>query len=484
MHIVVQFPIIDIRRFYAESDRLSLPNWPIPDLDNFVRFMGPVQRRKLGGIPGINEGIICNAKHIFHSNEVQVINSIRFKIAYKRFYFDGFACAKLEIGFNTYRVGNQKNIRIHPFKLLENLFQYKISIGTGLNTECKLYELKSHLSSAYLRCTSITNRTAVFDKIGIKVRDPFICIHTSPNELQLDNTLVVHRDNKNKFDISFRQFQLYNLNIDTYFFNNKGIPHEYPLTETRQNISFYQLRNFKVSLLRLNAQKETLKYILSLVASKKLRFLKDDLDSNERLELLQEYLLRSSRFLTSIKKYIEANTKSDFLELVLEVENKIYSGFTSELLFKIEEAFISLNVRPNVRKRISEIIDKNKMKQGKTIHKITVGNGVVQVFDGNAQVQNNQLNVTGNSTPTVINKIDHHLLGIELENLRNYVAEMPDIDKRQNELDIISEAIVQNSSENKDTTILAIKKFGKWLLLRAQEVGVGLVIEIAKKAIV
>ena len=109
MLIIIQLPIFDFRRFSETSHFLKVPLWPSPIEGEFVRNVGKVTYRKRGGLNNwIGEFKICTARKSirFVDSPIKKISSIGknkpllIKPAFRRFYFDGLATGKYELGFS------------------------------------------------------------------------------------------------------------------------------------------------------------------------------------------------------------------------------------------------------------------------------------------------------------------------------------------------------------------------------------------------
>jgi hypothetical protein len=112
MFFTIQFPIVDSRKFLAEdTGLLKIPCWPTPITDqDFVRYFGTIRQRRRGGISGwMGEGEICEAKRavrIQSQSKVQIkdlTTGLYFDTVFRRFYFDGYAVGKYEIGINIHK---------------------------------------------------------------------------------------------------------------------------------------------------------------------------------------------------------------------------------------------------------------------------------------------------------------------------------------------------------------------------------------------
>ena len=105
MLLSIQFPIADARRFLDKPERLGTPIWPHPSPDSeFIRFFGAIRNRPLGGLAGwIGEDPICKANRalLLSKNPSLIEGHKPAHVAFRRFYFDGWAVGKYEIGFHN-----------------------------------------------------------------------------------------------------------------------------------------------------------------------------------------------------------------------------------------------------------------------------------------------------------------------------------------------------------------------------------------------
>lgn len=94
MLISAIYPLTDLRPFHSGlGARLAKPNWSLPDTREFVRSMGPVRERLLGGGDSyLREGYYCESSRDLRG-ATGVGGTTRLKGlvgSYKRLYFDGF----------------------------------------------------------------------------------------------------------------------------------------------------------------------------------------------------------------------------------------------------------------------------------------------------------------------------------------------------------------------------------------------------------
>ncbi|OQA43227.1 MAG: hypothetical protein BWY52_01946 [Chloroflexi bacterium ADurb.Bin325] len=106
MLLALQFPLADSRPFVKDSGLRRVPGWlePRPD-EEFLRYFGMIRLRKSGGLPGwVGENEICEANQALRfprglgSVPADPDRLIRLQCLYRRFYSDGYAVGKYEVG--------------------------------------------------------------------------------------------------------------------------------------------------------------------------------------------------------------------------------------------------------------------------------------------------------------------------------------------------------------------------------------------------
>ncbi len=106
MLLALQFPLADSRPFVKDSGLRRIPRWlePRPD-EEFLRYFGMIRLRKSGGLPGwVGENEICEANQALRfprglgSVPADQDWLIRLQCLYRRFYSDGYAVGKYEVG--------------------------------------------------------------------------------------------------------------------------------------------------------------------------------------------------------------------------------------------------------------------------------------------------------------------------------------------------------------------------------------------------
>ena len=147
MLVHLQFPIVDLRGLAGgEDSRLPVPNWPSPLQDEeFIRSAGVIRKRYSGGLQGwIAEELYCDARRSIRfipgALGSRDFSNRRIRIAFRRFYFDGTAVAKFEVGLSI----KEKLDASDPNglnALLEQLLSLPVRVG-GTKAICPLAEFR------------------------------------------------------------------------------------------------------------------------------------------------------------------------------------------------------------------------------------------------------------------------------------------------------------------------------------------------------
>ncbi len=140
MLLIILFPVADSRAFLdIDTGVLNRPLWPDPIADkDFVRTVGAVRQRWRGGIPGwIGENKVCEAHQAIHFDGLRPYFDLEsglrvpFRLAYRRFYFDGLAVGKFEVGLFTPGLWKTSEVGISNTQIT-NLFYHFLSGGFNL----------------------------------------------------------------------------------------------------------------------------------------------------------------------------------------------------------------------------------------------------------------------------------------------------------------------------------------------------------------
>ncbi len=246
MLFVILFPIADSRSFLnADTGMLNRPFWPtpIPDQD-FIRSFGAIRRRPRGGLAGwVSEAEICEANNALRFKQLNThIDSesgtrIPFRIAYRRFYFDGQAVAKFEVGLVAQ---NLRKIKLSPQQTRELFYHFlelDVSIPHPLrvSTQCQLVRAGKHLTNLYALSSSKTWQVGE-KELPTSVR----AIDTDAKEIALrqDSLTELRETLTKRFDKSEFRTLCFDLGVDY-----DDLPGEGKSAKVRELIRYLEYRN-------------------------------------------------------------------------------------------------------------------------------------------------------------------------------------------------------------------------------------------------
>jgi len=354
MFASVHFPIVDTRSFLSDSGRLSKPLWPIPSPDiEFVRSFGPVRHRPLGGMPGwIGEGEICDASNALrceHSLRTQANNlspSLPLRIVFRRFYFDGLASGKFEIGFAT----NPKYRSLHLngdtvsgiITRLLNL-PVRIPIPGSTDDKCVLIDAGPHIAASYLTATTKVSHYTETHQTWVRCGTPLVFLESSPFEALETPYFCRHIPLDNSLGLDLRHCL---------------IPHPKRTMRMWRLSSAYRLisdwgmnrranaRRLRIYLQRLHCEHECLRLTLRNIMTKTLQVKPRSPSSDALQQYLNEATQRIGLLETKSKKHFE----DSLLSAARESTNVIRPGELDALRRVLD----TCDIRPNVRRKIDE----------------------------------------------------------------------------------------------------------------------------------
>ncbi|MCA1555016.1 MAG: hypothetical protein LC737_11635, partial [Chloroflexi bacterium] len=176
MLLAIQFPLADSRSFIDASVRTRKPIWPHPDPDSeFIHFFGSIRERPAGGIMGWgseNENFVCEANRALSFQrspsfvDPQTGYRLILRRAFERFFFDGTAVGKFEVGIAS---KTRSTVEVPPAQIkavLKHFATLPIAIRNpqGEATTRELADGGEPLANLYLAATryskSKVNRVA------------------------------------------------------------------------------------------------------------------------------------------------------------------------------------------------------------------------------------------------------------------------------------------------------------------------------------
>lgn len=309
--VVVQIPIADLRSFVPlEMGRLRLPTWPSPGLGEFVRGFGAIGYRRRGGLNDLGEHHFCNARQLLCLDGAYLRRS-GLTVAFRRFYFDGLASGRLEIGFSVEnaRAQSAKSIgsAIHSAALCTtrirhspHLLEHEPLLGAG-----------ARISAAYLQSTTQRGISGIESVPQWAAKSCGPCVYVESDvhlnwperELRVAWSDCLREEN----------FSLANSTVRIGPFSSRLIVGVRNLGGKRQIA-----RHLRLWLLRLHAERQVLSHVLRQLATERLSISND---------MVQYYLNRAVGSLNRSRQRLGE------IDLAEKAQQSIWSSYENLLDF-------------------------------------------------------------------------------------------------------------------------------------------------------
>ena len=443
MIIVIQYTISDFRNF-IDFDEIPLPfpSWPFPQVNEFVKSVGQVKNRRLGGINNwVGESSLCFAKQAIKIRKwYSFCKSLPYKITlkYRRFYFDGYASGKYEIGFIV--IPNKGLVDIES--LIKELLtlEARIKIPGEPERINQLGRISNDLRDQYFFATKSSEKISQAKQWNhvkyLKCSEPRVFIEKNIAE-KTHFRLSTHSVFIEKVDSK--------INHKYLFFNGKYYP-VWIIENCRSLlISKRLIRDLRLILLRFISSRVTILEILKAID----KGLISPAPFSKESDLLQQYLIDNIKNVLRVEKEVES---TELVMLIREIEDRLNAGTNSALFEKLRK---TINVRPQVLHKVYEFLEfgvvlhsfrdqKVEFVMKKNQITITGGNNInVNLSEGGA-IQNI---VNDNKTSeTLKNELVELILKIENE-MRKI---QPNIDSNQYNKITQSLNLLKSSSGNGD----------------------------------
>jgi hypothetical protein len=266
MLVHLQFPIVDLRGLAGEDSRLPVPNWPSPLQDEeFIRSAGMIRKRLSGGLQGWTaEELYCDARRSIRfvpgGHGSQDLSARRIRVAFRRFYFDGVAVAKFEVGLaieGRLDLSNPNALNA----VLEHLLSLPVRIGRskGKSQVCRLVESGRALAALYASSSSkhhASGLSALWRKWKGKPGNPLVVAGTPALFLeaapwQLNAALLPRR--ALEIPMKDSELRLFNWRVEI---DGRFLPTWAALHPSYVEVA--DVRKLRLYLLRLNAENQAL----------------------------------------------------------------------------------------------------------------------------------------------------------------------------------------------------------------------------------
>ena len=477
MFIVIQFPITDLRSFSSgEPKRINTPSWPCPSDNQYVRNLGSINLRKLGGIDNwIGESRLCKANRACRFQDIfpNISTDKVWKVTpkFRRFFFDGHITGKFEFGFKVDIESDGKRLDSNA---LHNLikFIFKINVRVPKNnksfTHSELLSCGNLLANLYSRSSAPNFDGSNESNISslVKASSPLLFLETLDDEKV---NIPFYSTKKNFYDS-------YGFKIEHFWFKekNKNIRCWWLKKNKHQNLS---AREIRVSLLRLNAMRESLELFLGELSGDNLKLKPRSVESEKVQRYFNDVVEQCFKLPASVEG-------TDILALAHQTDSGSLPGNRVALLNKLkyeldirrqilEKAALALEIRDALRGVDINIDlgDKIMRDQYKNNQGVTMG--------PNGRVSNIKFNQIVNDPET---KVDFSNLAEELALLRKEMQSNALTAEELVEVSEIAKAELEAKDGKYDNALEALSKTGKWSLSVGERIGVGVAISAIKAA--
>jgi uncharacterized protein YukE len=480
MFLSIQFPLADCREFFGEGVRLlGRPTWPSvsPDVD-FVRSFGSIRKRKLGGLVGwIGENALCEADRALRFSKIKNFRdaesslSIPLGVALRRFYFDGLAVGKFEVGITTDPKYTRTLNRRQTHGIIKHCLDLPVTIpalsakavsGPLANkTVSTVLGLAGKPLSRFYAASSTPHPPPVDLKDWwVLPGSPLLFLVCRPSEHIyipfLGNALP--RDKDLGCDLSYC-----------------GVPYQGRtlrmwIMGLSADTNYRDVRALRICLLRLHAEHEALHLILQNVASKRIAIRPRSNESNT----LQLYLNEATRRISRLGSKADSLAEGDLAELARESEDLMNPGDRDDLL----AALRNIDLRQNIFSKVSDYARTEvHIKELYMESKYKITGGAQGAVGDNAQASNNVFNQWNQSGGDLTG------LAKELATLRAELGKRATESEQFESAAAVAKAEGAAKNGNGPTAFEHLKTAGKWALEVASSIGVPVALEALKKAV-
>lgn len=328
MYLVFQHPILDIRPLIPDNLSIAKPNWNNPSQGNIVRFTGILKSRLKGGTSLFEgENMCCTTYRAFkfpHLNdpgtEISFKNGsfVKNKGIFRYLNANGDFLVKVESVFGNkfedyylHEIDSKKGLYFK--KVLEDSCNITTQIGIETKELSTIIDSGPHLAKHYLFST-----TKGFNSSNELKKRPENWWLTAG----IPVILVIYSDDKNLIELpeytqKVKDYPNEKVELYHYWILKKGKKKIKTWIIKRRNDSDeYFIRQLRLNLLRINAEKENIRLLVKILADKK-----NILNNSKAKGKLDKYLEKASSKL--LRKVRYGNEQKDFLDYTLEADNFI-----------------------------------------------------------------------------------------------------------------------------------------------------------------
>ena len=498
MFVTVQIPIADLRHFVTEeTGRLTLPPWPLADPSrHFVRAVGPVRRRRRGGVPEwVGESLYCDARRavVFADHGAlrhQLGEQIHLAPLYRRFVATGRvqwpgAVARIDVGFRvsgrnasgkltsrqlplpaqaalaavTVEARIPPNDKSRPMVNAGGLLAEKIrEVTTSLITP------PAHGRSWWVQSGApLVLVEAPFKREWLALLKPPMDVNTLPPGN--NDALALHH-------FSSIEYQGGIIPVWTLFYS--------------ETISAETLRLLRIHLWRLHNEREVLRLVLAASIQKQL---------DPAQPTLRDYLARQSSTLRQSTR--EGLPQSGILARAYAVDALVHADNLEELNEILSEISpgLAASVRPLTENKTSApgqplyitnygVVEVVENTDNRDFSQKIEGGSVGAIIGGQAQVSGGNFQGSGTQNIQILDNIDMSKLSDELARLATELSQQATTPDQRADIELVRGAEEAARQNDKKSVWGYLKRVGKWVLDNATQIGVGVAAAVIAAAMI
>jgi hypothetical protein len=497
MFVTVQIPIADMRRFVNdETGRLALPPWPLADpAKHFVRAVGPVRRRRRGGVPEwVGESLYCDARHalVFADHGAlrhQLGDQVYLTPLYRRFVATGRvkwsdSVARIDVGFRV--SGRNPNGRLTgrrlPLPGQAALAALTVEARIPPNDKSRLVVNAGGLIAERIRevTTSLTAPPVHDRSWWVQSGSPLVLVEApfKPEWLGLlrppmdigtpspgnNDALALHH-------FSHIEYQGSMIPVWTLFYS-ETIPSE-------------TLRLLRIHLWRLHNEHEVLRLVLAAC----IQGLLDPAQST-----LRDYLARQSNALRQPTR--EGFPQSDILSRAYAIDSLVNASYIEELKTILSDVSpgLAASVQPLIENKGTTLVQAlyitnyGEVKvventDNRDFSQNIEGGSVGAVISGQASVSGGNFQGSGTQNIQILDHVDMSKLSDELARLVTELSQKAATPDQRADVELVRGAADAAQQGDKKSVWGFLKRVGQWVLDNATQIGVTVAATVIAAAI-
>jgi len=386
-----QFPFADLRGYLSEDTyKILKPTWPIPDEGEFIHFSGDIGTRKKSRYisqgsmnrlritirDGLDQEIFsaenqyCFARHFVKFPTLHDRGTLQ--CAFRRIFVDPSGVCRMDIGFKT---------EIHSQEDFEMIQQELFHLPICLQTTCEyhkdptcdcsltpLYMLGPRIAQKYLEATTYRKilRTQSIPAWWVQAGNPMMVAIFSEKEKDLaaEVTSAYSFMGAEAFETTQTAYELLHHRHFLGRKRNRKLEAWYLVCQNSDERSDNVVRNFRINLLRLHAEKSSIIEIARSIKKGHLTLDETPDTSNTHALLLRQHLEAKTQTLISSGDSPQSeNILLNILICVFQYDQWANSEDYDHVQYVMEL------VNPELFAKVRQVLDRKETGDEKTLIK-------------------------------------------------------------------------------------------------------------------